>query len=222
MDCTQLALYTPPIHQEMLISTMEYHFENLSRPLIKISQCLEPGSGVGGAQWNAGLVLARYLSKEIQIKTGKSIELGCGLGLISIVLSIMGFQVTATDGNYALLNWTRRNFEANLNDSDRWSIEHLIWGENEHIREKSLEEWDLIVGADVLYGEYASMIAFINTLISLSRSETKIYVAQQIRYPDSEEIFLNELKKSFEIEIIKNEEFPNIVIYKLAKINIPA
>lgn len=43
MDCFQLAIYVPPIHQEMLMASRQFDFEDLEHEfsLIEIAQSLE-------------------------------------------------------------------------------------------------------------------------------------------------------------------------------------
>jgi len=95
--------------------------------------------------WPSAVALAQYLLKLPQQLSGKSvIELGCGLGLPSLVAASRGAQVVATDFHPHNEQFIRRNIQ--LNNLTAVTYRTLDWKEppcNLH--------GDLILGSDLLY-----------------------------------------------------------------------
>ena len=126
----EIVLYQPVLPQPEPVKVFE--FRPWIMPDITIQQCfqvlaIQKGAGNGAVQWNAGSQLTLFLAKYMSsCGGGKALELGCGLGLTSIVLAMMGYEVTATDGNEELLTCTRTNLEANLGP-EGWRVARLQW-----------------------------------------------------------------------------------------------
>ena len=214
MECQALALYTPLRPEEFSLPVRVFHFPSLPSTWqdITIKQCFVPNAGTGSSVWNASAQLALELTHRLQGRKGKALELGCGLGLVSLVLSVMGWQTLATDGNENLLPCTQENVRENQM-TEMMTVEHFIWyfpPRNDPIKSSEiLETWgdfDLIVAADVLYGEYDAMDALISTLDSMSTPKTEIYIAQKVRYPQKEAEFRRKLEAKFDLEWIESEE----------------
>lgn len=106
-----------------------------------------------GVLWPSGAVLAEAASL-LPILGRRILEVGCGLGLSSMVLQRRGADITATDRHPLAGEFLGRN--AALNDLS--PIPYLIaqWaGPNPR-----LGSFDLIIGADVLYeAEHAGLLA---------------------------------------------------------------
>ena len=128
MDCYTLALYNPVFREEISMPSKTFYFPELpdNYNTLTVDQCFELGAGTGSSQWNAGAQLALYLAKHYS-GGGKALELGCGLGLVSIVMSILGFDVAATDSNSVLLDCTLKNLESNLGPQHTWRVLSLEW-----------------------------------------------------------------------------------------------
>ncbi len=97
-----------------------------------------------GRLWASGLGLARAMALR-PVAGLRLLELGCGLGLPSLVLSARGADITATDHHPLaarfLASNARRNGVAPPTFHDlRWSGQDLVLG-----------RFDLIIAADVLY-----------------------------------------------------------------------
>jgi predicted nicotinamide N-methyase len=95
--------------------------------------------------WPSALALARHLS-ERDLAGTRVIELGCGVGLPTVLALVGGASVLATDHYEAALDFTAYNARANLDLEPEVSI--LDW------REPDLEGmgvFDLVLAADVLY-----------------------------------------------------------------------
>lgn len=97
------------------------------------------------AIWPSAMALTQHLSEQ-DLSGKKVIELGCGVGLPSVVALDQGAEVTATDHYTIALDFTRQN--AKTNTSRELETVHLDW----HSPDKdSLGQFDLILAADLLY-----------------------------------------------------------------------
>ena len=95
--------------------------------------------------WPSAVALARYLS-ERDLGGTRVIELGCGVGLPTILALAQGAEVLATDHYEAALEFTAYNAHANLDQEPEVSA--LDW------RQPGITgrgTFDLVLAADVLY-----------------------------------------------------------------------
>jgi predicted nicotinamide N-methyase len=121
-----------------------------------------------GVLWPAGLVLAEEMA-ELPITGRRILELGCGLGLSSLVLQRRGADITASDHHPLAGEFLAAN--AQLNDLPppvfriaQWSGAH-----------PELGRFDLIIGADVLYErEHVGLLAGFIALHAQPRAEILI------------------------------------------------
>jgi predicted nicotinamide N-methyase len=95
--------------------------------------------------WPSGLALARRLSGRA-LHGARVVELGCGLGLPSLVAAICGARVLATDWSSAALELLQRNAAAN---ELRLQTLRVDWARPRELLE--LAPFDLILAADVCY-----------------------------------------------------------------------
>lgn len=109
-----------------------------------------------GLVWPAGLALADEMSRFAL--AGRSVvEIGCGLGIASLVLQRRGAKITAIDHHPLTEEFLRRN--AALNDLPRIAFRRASWTSSH----ADLGRFDLIVASDVLYerGHPVEIAAFI-------------------------------------------------------------
>lgn len=106
-----------------------------------------------GQLWPASKVMAKAV-KHIDIKNRRILELGCGLGLPSLLLQSRGADVTASD--YHPLSESFLDYNATLNKLPLIPYLNLPWvGDTPDVG-----HFDLIVGSDVLYErDHARMLA---------------------------------------------------------------
>jgi predicted nicotinamide N-methyase len=98
-----------------------------------------------GILWPAAEGLAIYLNEHPEVVKGKTVlELGCGLGLPSIVASHLGGKVLATDFHPDVEEYFRRNCRHSVVQCD---YQRLNWREER----TDLGLYDLVMGSDVLY-----------------------------------------------------------------------
>jgi predicted nicotinamide N-methyase len=111
-----------------------------------------------GVVWPSSHVLANTVS-VIDLEGLRVLEIGCGIGLASIVLSKMGANVTASDYHPLAQTFLDRNMQINKLppikfQTANWETENPLLG-----------EFDLIIGSDVLYepAQAADVSGFIDT-----------------------------------------------------------
>src|SRR4051794_9365057 len=95
--------------------------------------------------WRSGLTLARELA-EAELSGRRVVELGCGLGLPSLVAARAGADVLATDGDEEALPLLERNARANRLNVATARAE---WDAPEDLVARG--PFDLVLAADVLY-----------------------------------------------------------------------
>jgi predicted nicotinamide N-methyase len=103
--------------------------------------------------WPSSLILAKRLAAEAG--RGRSLlELGCGLGIVTIAAMRAGFAVTASDYYEDALRFSRANAWRNLRrEPATRMIDWRAWPDD-------VPTFDVIVAADVLYEmPYAELVA---------------------------------------------------------------
>lgn len=96
--------------------------------------------------WRSGVALARELAEHPPAPGTRVVELGCGLGLPSLVAARAGADVLATDEDPEALELAERNARAN---GLTIATARIDWTEPDALLAKA--PFDLILAADVLY-----------------------------------------------------------------------
>jgi len=116
----------------------------------------DPHAATSSSLWDGSILLSRYLTRDVESEImGKSVlELGAGLGLVSIVAHKVcaAKRVLATDLENAIPA-LKRNIEVNKNFCDQSYIEctELDWFEDDYPPFLEAEGVDFIVAADVIW-----------------------------------------------------------------------
>lgn len=97
-----------------------------------------------GQLWPSGRVMAEAMS-HADIGGKRVLELGCGLGLSSLVLTYRGADVVASDHHPLAESFL--SYNAGLNDLPAVSYRDLPWT----VPDATLGQFDLIIGSDILY-----------------------------------------------------------------------
>ena len=95
--------------------------------------------------WPSGLALARHVA-TLEVTGRKVLELGCGLGLPSIVAALGGAHVLASDWSPDAVEITARNAERNGAELE---TALAAWGTASALVDAA--PWELVLGADLLY-----------------------------------------------------------------------
>lgn len=168
--------------------------------------------GVGACVWDGALLLAGYLASQPHYKFvgARCIELGAGVGFVSIILAKMGAHVIASDIQKVLPLLEKNLIENDVLRKSRSftgggvEIEELEWGKEgwltrvETLRHPSP---DYILAADCCYidndGISPSTPAFVQTCARLAGPNTKTLVAFERRSPQVRKCLLDEASKLF-------------------------
>jgi ETFB lysine methyltransferase len=107
--------------------------------------------------WASAEVLAAYVLERVESfapKRGRALELGCGLGLVSITAEQVGFDVLATDYYDDALLFVEENARRNIGKPI--STRMVDWTKLPN----DLGKFELVIAADVLYEmRYADVVA---------------------------------------------------------------
>lgn len=97
-----------------------------------------------GVLWPSSLVLANHML-DYDITNKRILEVGCGIGLSSIVLNQRHADITATDYHPKVEVFLDRN--TLLNNNKAIHFERADWADES----STLGHFDLIIGSDLLY-----------------------------------------------------------------------
>lgn len=113
--------------------------------------------------WPSSMALARHVSEVEHLGDRHAVELGCGVGLPSVIALARGADVVATDHYEAALDFTRYNALVNLG---RELCTRVLDWHKPHTQ--NLGCFDLVLVADVLYERrnIAALTALIPTLLA--------------------------------------------------------
>lgn len=111
--------------------------------------------------WPSAIMLAEYLLAQRDGAGYRAIELGCGLGLVSIACAAAGWRVTATDNEATSLRFAEYN--TRLNGVEVAGFETLDWRHPPTDR-----RFERVLAADVLYQlvDHAPILNCIKTLLA--------------------------------------------------------
>ncbi|XP_003203279.2 protein-lysine methyltransferase METTL21C isoform X2 [Meleagris gallopavo] len=163
----------------------------------------------GAVVWPGALALSQYLEsnqERFNLKDKKVLEIGAGTGLVSIVASILGAYVTATDLPEVLenlsFNISRNTHNMNTHKPE---VRKLVWGEdlNEDFP-LSTYHYDFILASDVVY-HHTALDALLATMVHFCQPGTVLLWANKFRFSTDYE-FLEQLCNIFDTSILA--EFP--------------
>jgi predicted nicotinamide N-methyase len=156
--------------------------------------------------WPSGVALAEAVASR-PVRGLRVLELGCGLGLPSLVAAAGGAEVIATDWAPDAIELLRENAAAN---TLRLRIEIVSWDEPEQLVREA--PFDLVLAADVLY-ERRNADRLLELLPALG---PEILLADPAR-PHTER-FLEAASASWRIETVEDPDRPRLAIHRLARL----
>jgi predicted nicotinamide N-methyase len=168
------------------------HFDEMSDPTKGL-----PEPPLFGCLWPAAEGLALYLlEQKTKIKGKRVLEIGCGLGLPSLLCARMGAQVETMDHHPGVASLLMRNCQRNQLPKLMF---HLSSFQKTQTR---LGEFDLIIGSDILYEPdvYPQLEAFI---LQQAAPSCQIILADPGRYAVHR--FGAILKQKFHYSMVKQE-----------------
>lgn len=172
------------IHIRSLRDLLDFHNEDSTQEDLDICGSQLPLFGI---LWPSSLVLAEVMATK-KVKSLKILEIGCGLALSSIILSLRGADITATDNHPSVPSFLEENIR--INQCKPISFIQADW---ENIHEDPLnEKYDLIIGSDVLYlPEHISKLSkFIN---QYSNPKCEVIIVDPNR--GNQSLFKRDMKK---------------------------
>ncbi|XP_078089374.1 EEF1A lysine methyltransferase 3-like [Mustelus asterias] len=184
---------------------------------LKIARSTSPNLGVSAYIWDAGIALCRYLEKENISFTGKKVlELGSGTGIVGILATLLGGNVTLTD-QPKILHQMEYNIAINIPSAcrHRLNVRPLTWGEDHTNFSK---DYDFILGSDLVYSSvyYSSLI---RTLHYLANPDTTIYLSSALRKGNGSLSFHEVLlPEYFDCLVVDRLTDKDIIVYKMKKI----
>lgn len=132
-----------------------------------------------GMLWPSGLQLAKKIIKRPVNPDHKILEIGCGLGLASLMAHRLGANVTASDRHpltqHFLSKNTRNNLLPNLNyRHGQWGLEQKV-SLNDTGAPLISERYDLVMGSDLLY-DPSSPAQVADFVHSVAAAESEVWV----------------------------------------------
>jgi predicted nicotinamide N-methyase len=153
--------------------------------------------------WPSSLALAHAIGGRA-LRGARTLELGCGLGLASIVAALAGARVLATDWSPGAVAMTETNAERN-----GASLDTLVcsWTAPQPLLDGA--PWDLIIGSDLLYEQRN-----VDVLLGLlPRLGTEVLLADPGRKPA--ERFLAGAAERWQIDSRAVKQLPNGAVHRL-------
>lgn len=118
--------------------------------------------------WPSSLMLAELILQESAGRRRRAVDLGCGLGLVSIAAAQAGWHITATDNEATSLRFTEYN--AGINHTVIDAIEPLDWHDppTHKVGLPTDRRFDRVFGSDLLYERvnHAPLLGCIGELLA--------------------------------------------------------
>jgi predicted nicotinamide N-methyase len=141
--------YASPFANAKLLPERRFSF--LGRDVVVRQQCREDGRGgtelgFGAAVYEAAFVLADWLSLHGEVLGARVLELGCGVGLVSIACAALAGPLAQgvfvmTDGDTTSVQLATENVERNR-VGDKVAVQRLMWGPDV----EQLGQFDVVLG----------------------------------------------------------------------------
>jgi|TARA_B110000238_G_C16081208_1_gene419526 predicted nicotinamide N-methyase len=129
------------IHLRTLRDNQQYSDKNDVAKNLGISSALWP---IFGVVWPSSIVLANFML-DYDFANKRILEIGCGIGLVSLLLNNKLADISATDIHPEAADFLIENTQ--LNHGKIIPFERANWDSIN----TTLGEFDLIVGSDILY-----------------------------------------------------------------------
>ena len=156
--------------------------------------------------WSSGIALADELAGRA-LSGRRTLELGCGLGLVSIAAARAGARVTATDWSEEAVATTRANAARN-----EVELETLVcdWRDPEPLLRAA--PWPLVLCSDVLY-EQPKVDEMLELLPRLVNGSGEVLLADPGRQPA--ERFLAAAGERFDVRSRASARVARVTVHRL-------
>ncbi|XP_051234184.1 uncharacterized protein LOC127351071 [Dicentrarchus labrax] len=162
----------------------------------------------GAVMWPAALALCSFLDnnrQRVNLQGKEVLELGAGTGLVTIVASLLGASVTATD-----LPEVLGNLRANVMRNTRGNCRHtpqfaaLSWGYDlERTYPSSVYPYDYVLAADVVY-HHDFLDELLVTMKHFCKPGTTLIWANKVRF-ETDLTFTENFKKAFHTSLLAED-----------------
>jgi len=129
------------LHIRILRDNQQFHDPDNVAEKLGISSALWP---LFGQIWPSGIILANLMS-SYKISGKRILEVGCGIGLASLVLNNRMANITSTDYHPSVEGFLK--FNTKLNEDREIPYIRTDWSD----KDDKLGKFDLIIGSDLLY-----------------------------------------------------------------------
>jgi predicted nicotinamide N-methyase len=143
--------------------------------------------------WQASLILADYMAQLPVDSSKKFLEIGCGIGLVGIVATRMGHDLTMTEYDPHALNFACAN--ARINNCSTLKIKRLNWH-----KPQLGEQFDGTMGSEVIYQkqDFPSLLGLFKRCLKM---EGEVILVEEMRKTDLE--FYKIMEPFFDIRAYK-------------------
>ena len=160
--------------------------------------------------WRASWVLADYLAAMPVAAKRKFMELGAGVGLVSIVAASFGHRMTMSEYNHDALQFARAN--AHINDCPGLPVVELDWN-----RPQLPGRFDYIVASEVIYKK-EDCRPLMKLLKACLKPDGEVILAGEMRKSSMD--FYKEFESRFNIKVQKKvlrsaDEKINIYLFRM-------
>ena len=134
---------------------------------VELTQCASHYFCSGCRVWSSAIALARFLTDVAPetVRNARVCELGAGVGLVGrAVLDLGAAAVTVTDRERRLLGCLAHN------TLGRAAVRALDWTADPRRLRQDFGEFDVVVGADLVYSSGATQSGFLDAAAALLRS----------------------------------------------------
>uniref|UniRef100_A0A7R9Z8M0 Calmodulin-lysine N-methyltransferase n=1 Tax=Chlamydomonas euryale TaxID=1486919 RepID=A0A7R9Z8M0_9CHLO len=195
--------------------------------IIRLSQ--NPASEhLGTTVWDASIVLAKYLEKNMRkgefsrprLKGKRVLELGAGMGLGGMAFALLDANVVLTD-TVDVVPLLKRNCEANLG-CGTVQVRELDWYQPDQVLPLN-PPFDYVIAADCIYHEHI-VEQFHRTVMDVTNDKSIVLVVNELRSHSVHSAFMSAFEPTHVIKIIphsKMDDFfqhPNIQIFYMKKL----
>ncbi|XP_067301179.1 S-adenosylmethionine-dependent methyltransferase domain-containing protein [Pseudorasbora parva] len=171
----------------------------------------------GAVIWPGAVALCRYLEKNrerVDMLDKAVLELGAGTGLVSIVASLLGAWVTATDLPDVLSNL---NFNLSRNTRGRCrytpQVAALTWGQDAKQNfPSSAYDYNYVLCADVVY-HHNFLEDLMITMQYFCKPGTIVLLANKVRF-QSDLHFIENFKNVFNVTLLEEIPQEEVRIYQ--------